>query len=147
MGDKLRENIEKNPKDLWKSRKFSGLPKKQSTCHSILIKTNTELNLYYNFIANDLVRKFPQSPNKFGREVVKNITKILLLIQVVRLSIQPTTKTIILELFWKKQIHKKKYRKIDNSAWKYLKEGVLVLLDNIIMCNGHSTEIMVNIKD
>ena len=93
-----------------------------------------------------MVRKFPQSPDKFGREVVKNITKILLLIQVVRLSIQPTTKTIILELFWKKQIHKK-CSKIDNSAWKYLKEGVLVLLDNIIMCNGHSTEIMVNIKD
>ena len=82
---KLNENIGK-PKELWKSLKSLGLPSKQASPSTICLekggslsfdpKTNAEIfKDFYSNLASDLLKKLPSSPNKFGKETVKNITR------------------------------------------------------------------------
>ena len=83
--EKLNDNIGK-PKELWKSLKSLGLPSKESSSVMICLekdgilsfdpKTNPEIfkDFYLN-LANNLVKKLPTPPNKYGKTAVNNYYK------------------------------------------------------------------------
>ena len=82
---KLNDNIGK-PKELWKSLKSLGLPSKESSSAMICLekdgilsfdpKTNAEtFKDFYSNLANNLVKKFPTPPNKYGKTAVNNYYK------------------------------------------------------------------------
>ena len=87
---KLNENIGK-PKELWKSLKSLGLPSKKSSCSTICLEKDGILSFYpkanaeifkdfYSNLANDLVKKPPNPPNKYGKDAVKKYYKNLNLV-------------------------------------------------------------------
>ena len=74
---KLNDNIGK-PKELWKSLKSPGLPSKESSSATICLekdgilsfdpKTNAEIfKDFHSNLANNLVKKLPTPPNKYGK--------------------------------------------------------------------------------
>ena len=82
---KLNDNIGK-PKELWKSLKSLGLPPKTNSSATICLekdgilsfdpKTNAEIfKDFYSNLANNLVRKLPTPPNKYGKTAVNNYYK------------------------------------------------------------------------
>ena len=82
---KLNDNIGK-PKQLWKSLKSLGLPSKKSSSATICLekdgilsfdpKTNAEIfKDFYSNLANNLVKKLPTPPNKYGKTAVNNYFK------------------------------------------------------------------------
>ena len=84
---KLNDNIGK-PKELWKSLKSLGLPSKKSSSATICLekdgilsfdpKTNAEIfKDFYSNLANNLVKKLPTPPNKYGKTAVNNYYKKL----------------------------------------------------------------------
>ena len=84
---KLNDNIGK-PKELWKSLKSLGLPSKKSSSATICLekdgilsfdpKTNAEIfKDFYSNLANNLVKKLPTPPKKYGKTAVNNYYKKL----------------------------------------------------------------------
>ena len=84
---KLNDNIGK-PKELWKSLKSLGLPSKVSSSTKICLekdgillfdpKINAEIfKNFYSNSANNLVKKLPTPPNKYGKTAVSNYYKKL----------------------------------------------------------------------
>ena len=84
---KLNHNIGK-PKELWKSLKSLGLPSKESSSATICLekdgilsfdpKTNAEIfKDFYSNLANNLVKKLPTPPNKYGKAAVNYYYKKL----------------------------------------------------------------------
>ena len=78
---KLNENIGQ-PKELWKSLKSLGLPSKKSLSSTIcfekdgILSFDTKANAeifkdFYSNLVNDLVKKLPNLPNKYGKDAVK----------------------------------------------------------------------------
>ena len=78
---KLNENIGK-PKELWKSLKSLGLLSKKSSSSTICLKKDGILSFdpnanaeifkdFYSNLANDLLKKLPNPPNKYGRDTIK----------------------------------------------------------------------------
>ena len=104
---KLNENIGK-PKELWKSLKSLGLPSKKSSCSTICLekdrilsfdpKANAEIfKDFYSNLANDLVKKLPNPPNKYGKDVVKKYYENLNLVGK-SFSFEPVAHTSVLKL-------------------------------------------------
>ena len=78
---KLNENIGK-PKEFWKSLKSLGLPSIKSSFSPICLekdgilsfdpKANAEIfKDFYSNLTNDLLKKLPNPPNKYGNDTVK----------------------------------------------------------------------------
>ena len=135
---KLNENIGK-PKELWKSLKSLGLPSKKSSCSTICLekdgilsfdpKANAEIfKDFYSNLANDLVKKLPNPPNKYGKDVVKKYYENLNLVGK-SFSFEPVAYTSVLKLL--QQLNPHKSAGIDNLTGKFLKEGAPVLASPI----------------
>ena len=131
---KLNDNIGK-PKELWKSLKSLGLPSKKSSSATICLekdgilsfdpKTNAEIfKDFYSNLANNLVKKLPTPPNKYGKTAVNNYYKKLNL-RGKNFSFAPVVPATILKLL--KQLNPAKSAGIDNLTGKFLKEGAPVL--------------------
>ena len=130
---KLNHNIGK-PKELWKSLKSLGLPSKESSSATICLekdgilsfdpKTNAEIfKDFYSNLANNLVKKLPTPPNKYGKTAVNNYYKKL------NLRGKNFSFATILKLL--KQLNPAKSAGIDNPTGKFLKEGAPVLASPI----------------
>ena len=128
--DKLNQNIGK-PKELWKSLKSLGLPSKQKSSSSLCQekdgnlsfdhKTNTEIfKDFYSNLANNLVKKLPSLPNKFGKETVKTYYQRFNLGRKV-FSLQPTTTSAVQKL--SEDINPTKSAVLDNLTGKFLRDG------------------------
>ena len=135
---KLNENIGK-PKELWKSLKSLGLPSKKSSCSTICLekdrilsfdpKANAEIfKDFYSNLANDLVKKLPNPPNKYGKDAVKKYYENLNLVGK-SFSFEPVAYTSVLKL--SQQLNPHKSAGIDNLTGKFLKEGAPVLASPI----------------
>ena len=135
---KLNENIGK-PKELWKSLKSLGLPSKKSSCSTICLekdgilsfdpKANAEIfKDFYSNLANDLVKKLPNPPNKYGKDAVKKYYENLNLVGK-SFSFEPVAYTSVLKLL--QQLNPHKSAGIDNLTGKFLKEGAPVLASPI----------------
>ena len=135
---KLNDNIGK-PKELWKSLKSLGLPSKKSSSATICLekdgilsfdpKTNAEIfKDFYSNLANNLVKKLPTPPNKYGKTAVNNYYKKLNL-RGKNFSFAPVAPATILKLL--KQLNPAKSAGIDNLTGKFLKEGAPVLASPI----------------
>ena len=135
---KLNENIGK-PKELWKSLKSLRLPSKKSSCSTICLekdrilsfdpKANAEIfKDFYSNLANDLVKKLPNPPNKYGKDVVKKYYENLNLVGK-SFSFEPVAHTSVLKLL--QQLNPHKSAGIDNLTGKFLKEGAPVLASPI----------------
>ena len=83
---KLNENIGK-PKELWNLLESLGLPSKKKLIlnnmplerRNLIIypKANTGIfKDFYSNLANDLLKKLPNPPNKYGKDTVKSTSKI-----------------------------------------------------------------------
>ena len=135
---KLNNNIGK-PKELWKSLKSLGLPSKTNSSATICLekdgilsfdpKTNAEIfkDFYLN-LANNLVKKLPTPPNKYGKTAVNNYYKKLNL-RGKNFSFAPVAPATILKLL--KQLNPAKSAGLDNLTGKFLKEGAPVLASPI----------------
>ena len=135
---KLNDNIGK-PKELWKSLKSLGLPSKANSAATICLekdgilsfdpKTNAEIfKDFYSNLANNLVKKLPTPPNKYGKTAVNNYYKKLNL-KGKNFSFAPVAPATILKLL--KQLNPAKSAGIDNLTGKFLKEGAPVLASPI----------------
>ena len=135
---KLNENIGK-PKELWKSLKSLGIPSKKSSCSTICLekdgilsfdpKANAEIfKDFYSNLANDLVKKLPNPPNKYGKDAVKKYYENLNLVGK-SFSSEPVAHTSVLKLL--QQLNPHKSAGIDNLTGKFLKEGTPVLASPI----------------
>ena len=135
---KLNENIGK-PKELWKSLKSLGLSSKKSSCSTICLekdgilsfdpKANAEIfKDFYSNLANDLVKKLPNPPNKYGKDAVKKYYENLNLVGK-SFSFEPVAYTSVLKLL--QQLNPHKSAGIDNLTGKFLKEGAPVLASPI----------------
>ena len=135
---KLNDNIGK-PKELWKSLKSLGLPSKANPSATICLekdgilsfdpKTNAEIfKDFYSNLANNLVKKLPTPPNKYGKTAVNNYYKKLNL-RGKNFSFAPVAPATILKLL--KQLNTAKSAGIDNLTGKFLKEGAPVLASPI----------------
>ena len=135
---KLNENIGK-PKELWKSLKSLGLPSKKSSCSTICLekdgilsfdpKANAEIfKDFYSNLANDLVKKLPNPPNKYGKDAVKKYYENLNPVGK-SFSFEPVAYTSVLKLL--QQLNPHKSAGIDNLTGKFLKEGAPVLASPI----------------
>ena len=135
---KLNNNIGK-PKELWKSLKSLGLPSKESSSATICLekdgilsfdpKTNAEIfKDFYSNLANNLVKKLPTPPNKYGKTAVNNYYKKLNL-RGKNFSFAPVAPATILKLL--KQLNPAKSAGIDSLTGKFLKEGAPVLASPI----------------
>ena len=135
---KLNDNIGK-PKELWKSLKSLGLPSKTNSSATICLekdgilsfdpKTNAEIfKDFYSNLANNLVKKLPTPPNKYGKTAVNNYYKKLNL-RGKNFSFAPVAPATILKLL--KQLNPAKSAGIDNLTAKFLKEGAPVLASPI----------------
>ena len=135
---KLNDNIRK-PKELWKSLKSLGLPSKANSSATICLekdgilsldpKTNAEIfKDFYSNLANNLVKKLPTPPNKYGKTAVNNYYKKQNL-RGKNFSFAPVAPATILKLL--KQLNPAKSAGIDNLTGKFLKEGAPVLASPI----------------
>ena len=135
---KLNDNIGK-PKELWKSLKSLRLPSKANSAATICLekdgilsfdpKTNAEIfKDFYSNLANNLVKKLPTLPNKYGKTAVNNYYKKLNL-KGKNFSFAPVAPATILKLL--KQLNPAKSAGIDNLTGKFLKEGAPVLASPI----------------
>ena len=131
---KLNENIGK-PKELWKSLKSLGLPSKKSSCSTIRLEKDVILSFdpkanaeifkdFYSNLANDLVKKLPNPPNKYGKDAVKKYYENLNLVGK-SFPFEPVTYTSVLKLI--QQLNPHKSAGIDNLTGKFLKKGAPVL--------------------
>ena len=79
--NKLKENISK-PKDLWKTLKLLGLPKKFSVVQTNAIEDDKRLKYdlksvaqtfakFYSNLAESLLKNLPNSPNKFCSPILQ----------------------------------------------------------------------------
>ena len=137
---KLYENIGK-PKELWKSLKSLGLPSKKSSCSTICLekdgilsfdpKANAEIfKDFYSNLANDLVKKLPNPPNKYGKDAVKKYYENSNLVGK-SFSFEPVAYTFVLKLL--QQLNPHKSAGIDNLTGKFLKEGADQPVDLIVL--------------
>ena len=135
---KLNDNIGK-PKELWKSLKSRGLHSKESSSATICLEkdgilsfdpqTNAEIfKDFYSNLANNLVKKLPTAPNKYGKQQSIITTKKLNL-RGKNFSFAPVAPATILKLL--KQLNPAKSAGIDNLTGKFLKEGAPVLASPI----------------
>ena len=135
---KLNDNIGK-PKELWKSLKSLGLHSKANSAATICLekdgilsfdpKTNAEIfKDFYSNLANNLVKKLPTPPNKYGKTAVNNYYKKLNL-KGKNFSFAPVAPATIFKLL--KQLNPAKSAGIDNLTGKFLKEGAPVLASPI----------------
>ena len=92
-------------------------------------KTNAEIfKDFYSNLANNLVKKLPIPPNKYGKTAVNNYYKKLNL-RGKNFSFAPVAPATILKLL--KQLNPAKSAGIDNLTGKFLKEGAPVLASPI----------------
>ena len=82
LEDKLKQNAN-NPKDLWKTLKSLGLPKKTATSNSICLEIDGKLSftakenvecfkIFYSCLAANLLSKLPDIPVRYGDEHLNN---------------------------------------------------------------------------
>ena len=126
---KLNENIGKL-KELWKSLKSLGLPSKKARSSSTIClekegilsfdpKANAEIfKDFYSNLANDLVKKLPNPPNKYGKDAVKKYYENLNLVGK-SFSFEPVAHASVLKLL--QQLNPSKSTEIDNLTGKFLK--------------------------
>ena len=126
---KLNENIGKL-KELWKSLKSLGLPSKTARSSSTIClekdgilpfdtKANAEIfKDFYSNLANDLVKKLPNPPNKYGKDAVKKYYENLNLVGK-SFSFEPVAHASVLKLL--QQLNPSKSTGIDNLTRKFLK--------------------------
>ena len=137
--DKLNQNIGK-PKELWKSLKSLGLPSKQKSSSSLCLekdgnlsfdfKANTEIfKDFYSNLADNLVKKLPSPPNKFGIETVKTYYQRLNLGRKT-FSLKATSTSAVQQLL--EDIHPSKGAGLDNLTGKFLRDGASVLAAPIL---------------
>ena len=115
---KLAELIGEKPKAVkqWLSRQFDP-------------KANAEIfKDFYSNLANDLVKKLPNPPNKYGKDAVKKYYENLNLVGK-SFSFEPVAHTSVLKLL--QQLNPHKSTGIDNLTGKFLKEGAPVLASPI----------------
>ena len=141
--DKLNQNTGK-PKELWKSLKSSGLPSKQKPSSSLCQekdgnlsfdpKANTEIfKDFYSNLADNLVKKLPSPPNKFGIETVKMYYQRLNLGRKT-FSLKATSTSAVQQLL--EDINPSKSAGLDNLIGKFLRDGASVLAAPISdLCN------------
>ena len=122
--DKLNQNIGK-PKELWKSLKSLGLPSKQKSSSFLSLekdgnlffdpKTNTEIfkDFFVNLVDN-LVKKLPSPPYKFGKETSKMYYQQLNLGRKA-FSLQATATSTVQKLL--EDINPTKSAGLDKSHW------------------------------
>ena len=79
-------------------------------------------------MANDLVKKLPNPPNKYGKDAVKKYYENLNLVGK-SFSFEPVAHTSVLKLL--QQLNPHKSAGIDNLTGKFLKEGAPVLASPI----------------
>ena len=141
--DKLNQNIGK-PKELWRSLKSLGFPSKQKSSSSLCLekdgnlsfdpKANTEIfkDFYLN-LADNLVKKLPSLPNKFGIETVKTYYQRLNLGRKT-FSVKATSTSVVQQLL--EDINPSKSAGLDNLTGKFLRDGASVLAAPISdLCN------------
>ena len=142
VAEKLNQNIDK-PKELWKSLKSLGLPLKQQSLSTICLekdgilsfdhKTNAEIKNFYPNLADDQVKKLPNSPNKFGTGTVREYYKNLNL-EEKSFAFEPTTHAVVLKLL--EGFNPSNSPGLDNLAGKFLKEGAPILASPLTdLCN------------
>ena len=135
---KLNENMGK-PKELWKSLKSLGLPSKKSSSSTICLENEGTLSFdpkanaeifkdFYSNQANDLLKKLPNPPNKYGKDTVKKYYEKLNLAGK-NFSFEPVAHASVLTLL--QQLNPSKSAGIDNLTGKFLKEGAPVLASPI----------------
>ena len=136
--DKLNQNIGR-PEELWKSLKSLGLLSKQRSSSSFCPekdknlsfdpKTNTEIfKDFYSNLADNLAKKLPSPPNKFGKETMKTCYQWLNLGRKA-FSLQPTTTSTVQKLL--EDINPTKSAGLDNPTGKLLRDGASVLAASI----------------
>ena len=92
-------------------------------------KANAEIfKDFYSNLANDLVKKLPNPPNKYGKDAVKKYYENLNLVGK-SFSFEPVAYTSVLKLL--QQLNPHKSAGIDNLTGKFLKEGAPVLASPI----------------
>ena len=79
-------------------------------------------------MANDLVKKLPNPPNKYGKDAVKKYYEYLNLVGK-SFSFEPVAYTSVLKIL--QQLNPQKSAGIDNLTGKFLKEGAPVLASPI----------------
>ena len=129
--DKFNQNIGK-PKEIWKSLKSLGLPSKQKSSSSLCpekvgnlsfhSETNTEIfkDFYLN-LADNLVKKLPSPPNKFGKETYYKRLNLCRK----AFSLQATTTSDVQKLL--EDINRTQSTGLDNLTGKFLRDGASVL--------------------
>ena len=97
-------------------------------------KTNTEIFKDFHFnLADNLVKKLPSPPNKFGKETVKTYYQRLNLGRKA-FSLQGTTTSAVQKLL--EDINTSKSAGLDNLTGKFLRDGASVLAAPISdLCN------------
>ena len=83
---------------------------------------------FYSNLANDLVKKLPNPPNKYGKDAVKKYCENLNLVGK-SFSFEPVAHTSVLKLL--QQLNPHKSAGIDNLTGKFLKEGAPALASPI----------------
>ena len=139
----LEQNIGK-PKDLWKTLKSMGLSSKANSNTKICLKDGEKLSFdpktnantfcsFFSNLANDLLKKLPTPPKKFGMDTVKlyyqkqNYNNL-------NFQLNQTTEEIVLKLL--QSINSSKAAGLDNLAGKFLKDGASILVTPITeICN------------
>ena len=92
-------------------------------------KANAEIfKDFYSNLVNDLVKKLPNPPNKYGKDAVKKYYENLNLVGK-SFSFEPVAHTSVLKLL--QQLNPHKSAGIDNLTGKFLKEGAPVLASPI----------------
>ena len=91
-------------------------------------KANAEiLKDFYSNVANDLLQKLPNPPNKYGKDTVKKYYEKLNLSG--NFSFEPVVHASVLSLL--QELNPSKSAVIDNLTGKFLKEGARVLASPI----------------
>ena len=135
---KLNENMGK-PKELWKSLKSLGLSSKRSSSSAICLENEGTLSFdpkanaeifkdFYSNLANELLKKLPNPPNKYGKDTVKKYYEKLNLTGK-NFSFESVAHASVLTLL--QQSKSSKSAGINNLTGKFLKEGALVLASPI----------------
>ena len=140
--NKLNENIG-NPKDLWKTIRNLGLPKKASGVSNICLKQNGKsvfnpiataeiFKDFFSNIASNLASKLPAPTNKFGNHFISSYYKKLNI--KTNFNFTTTTEQTVLKIL--KDLKTSKAPGIDNIKGMFLRDGANILAVPIAqLCN------------
>ena len=134
----VEENIKQNQnnsKSLWKTIKQLGLPSASSPSGRICLDMNGEkifdatenaktFNDFYSKLAEDLIEKLPEPPNKYKSNSVKRFYEGLKL-EDKKFNFQPIDQSVVLNLL--NNINCSKAPGLDNLSGMFLRDGADVL--------------------